>query len=178
MKKLLCFFLVLGFVNHVAAQDYKWAFGFYGDVQLKSSSNVGSFGVQGKYDLDNRSSVQALVNGRTGFVSVGADYLFSVLDKTKSNFNVFLGVGVSQDFYRYNENWKDNEKVKEGNKKEENIILDKRDNFTQLNGQVGASYYFPEVQLSVFAGYKVKYNTKSEEFNPNFLQFGVRYHLW
>lgn len=168
MKKLLCFFLVLGFINYVAAQDHKWAFGFYGDVQLKSSSNVGSFGVQGKYDLDNRSSLQALVNGRNGFVSVGADYLFHILDKTKSNFNVFLGAGVSQDFYRYNEIWNGN-----GNQ-----IPEQRDNFTQLNGQVGASYYFPEVQLSVFAGYKAKYNTKTEDFNPNFLQFGVRYHLW
>lgn len=171
MKKLLCFFLLLGFIQRLSAQEHKWAFGFYGDMQLKSPGHPGSFGVLGKYDLDNRSAVQALVNGRNGFVAVEADYLFSIFNKTKSNFNIFLGAGVSQDFFRYNENWKDNDK-------EENIVLNKRDNFTQLNGQVGASYYFPEVQLSLFAGYKVKYNTKNEEFNPNFVQLGLRYHLW
>ena len=57
-------------------------------------------------------------------------------------------------------------------------IPDKRDNFTVANGQAGVSYYFPSVDLSVYTGYKVKYNFKWEEVDANFLMIGLRYHIW
>lgn len=158
------------------AQDHKWAFGFYGDVQLESPGYAGSFGVQGKYDVTNRSALQATVNGRNGYVAVGADYLLSLLDKKKSNFNVFLGAGISQDFYRYNELLVDPELPYSGEKP--TVFPEEKQNYTVANGQVGVSYYFPAIQLSVYTGYKVKYNFKFEETDPNFLMFGVRYHLW
>ncbi|MCY4779824.1 hypothetical protein ORI89_09185 [Sphingobacterium sp. UT-1RO-CII-1] len=148
------------------AQENKWAFGFYGDVQLDSKT-LGTFGVQSKYDVDNRSAVQAQVYGRNGYFAVGADYLFSFLNKTKTNWNIFLGAGASQDFYRYNEIPSD-----------VTAIPDKRDNFTVANGQAGVSYYFPSVDLSVYTGYKVKYNFKWEEVDANFLMLGLRYHIW
>lgn len=145
-------------------QDHSWAFGFYGDMNVKSAKES-SFGIQGKYDLDSRSSVQAQVYGRGNFVSVGADYLFSFLDKRKSNFNVFLGAGAAEDFIRYQETGI-NEYV---------FVKDER---FVVNGQLGLNYYFKPVQLSVYTGYKVKYLVEDETFRPNYLTLGVRYHLW
>lgn len=145
-------------------QDHSWAFGFYGDMSVKSAKES-SFGVQGKYDLDSRNSVQGQVHGRSNFVSVGADYLFSFLDKRKSNFNVFLGAGAAEDFVRYQDPG-----VQE-------YVFVKDERFV-LNGQLGLSYYFKPVQLSVYTGYKVKYLVEDETFLPNYLTLGVRYHLW
>lgn len=144
-------------------QEHKWAFGFYGDMSVKSTKN-NSFGVQAKYDLDNRSSIQAQVHGRSSFVSVGADYLFSFLDKKKTDFNVFLGAGAAEDFVSY--------------QTEEITSVKVRDEQFVLNGQIGASYYFRPVNLSLYTGYKVKYAVQSEVFEPNYLMLGVRYHLW
>lgn len=166
-KVILSLFSLCVFVT-AYGQDHKWAFGFYGDIQMEAPSYVGSFGVQGKYDLAKRSALQAQVNGRNGYVAVGADYLFSIMDKRKSNFDVFLGAGVSQDFYRYNELWTGTE----------HDIPEVRESFTMLNGQVGLSYYFPSVNLSVYTGYKAKFQFESEQFDPNYLMLGVRYHLW
>ncbi|SKB47815.1 hypothetical protein SAMN05660841_00767 [Sphingobacterium nematocida] len=145
-------------------QDHSWAFGFYGDMSVKSAKES-SFGVQGKYDLNSRNSVQGQVHGRSNFVSVGADYLFSFLDKRKSNFNVFLGAGATEDFVRYQDPG-----VQE-------YVFVKDERFV-LNGQLGLSYYFKPVQLSVYTGYKVKYLVEDDTFLPNYLTLGVRYHLW
>lgn len=155
-------------IGYTQAQDKKWAFGFYGDMQLEAPGYPGTFGVQGKYDFSNRSAVQALVNGRNGYVSVGADYVFSFLDKSKSNWDVFLGAGISQDFYRYNTFYPE----------EENVTPTVRKNYTMLNGQVGVSRYFPELSISVFTGYKLKFHFEYEEIDPNYVMLGVRYHLW
>lgn len=164
--------ILLLFLSIVAlqgkAQDNAWAFGFYGDVQLESSGSPFAFGVQGKYDFARYSGVQAQVYGRSGYVAAGADYLFSFLDRTKSNFNVFLGGGISQDFYRYNELMSDQHEV----------LPEKRENHTVANGQAGVSYFFPSVNLSLYTGYKLKYNFDWEETDANFLMFGMRYHLW
>lgn len=168
MHKLILSILSLCLFMVAHGQDHKWAFGFYGDIQMEAPGYVGSFGVQGKYDLDKRSALQAMVNGRSGYVAVGADYLFSVLDKRKSNFDLFLGVGISQDFYRYNEIWTGTEPS----------LPELRENFTLVNGQIGISYYIPSVNLSVYTGYKAKFQFEAEQFDPNYLMLGVRYHLW
>jgi|SRR5690606_10024951 len=169
MNYKICYvlFFMLALVLQGKAQDHDWAFGFYGDVQMKSPY-PGAFGIQGKYDFLTRSAVQAQVYGKSGYVAVGADYLVSFLDKTKSNFNVFLGGGISQDFYRYNELWSGDAES----------IPTERENFTILNGQAGISYYFPAVNVSVYTGYKLKYNIDWEETAPDYIMFGVRYHLW
>lgn len=168
MKKIFVLLFLSAIVFGGKAQDQAWAFGFYGDVQLKSPDYKGAFGIQGKYDFAPYSAVQAQVHGRSGYVAVGADYLLSFLDRTKSNFNIFLGGGLSQDFYRYNELMTEQEQV----------LPERRENFTIVNGQVGVSYYIPEVNLSLYTGYKLKYNFEWEEIEPNYLMFGVRYHLW
>lgn len=168
MKKAaiaLAFFLI---AFHLKAQEHTWAFGFYGDVQVKSPDYSRVFGIQGKYDFTKYSAIQAQVYGRSGYVAVGADYLLSLFNKTSRNFNVFLGGGVSQDFYRYNELMVN----------QENVTPEKRENFTVLNAQAGVSYYFPDVNLSLYGGYKLKVDIKREEVEPNYLMLGVRYHLW
>lgn len=167
MKKIVLLLMLAATVTIVKSQDHAWAFGFYGDVKLESPAYNGTFGIQGKYDFATRSAVQAQVYGRNGLVAVGADYLFSILDKTKSNFNVFLGAGLSQDFYRY-------DSVLENTV----VIPEERENYTVANAQAGVSYYFPTVNLSVYAGYKAKYHFEWEDVDPNFLMLGVRYHLW
>ncbi|TDQ76418.1 hypothetical protein [Sphingobacterium yanglingense] len=165
MRRVLVVILfITGMSTLSFGQDHSWAFGFYGDMSVKSAKES-SFGIQGKYDLNSRNAVQAQVHGRGNFVSVGADYLFSFLDKRKSNFNVFLGTGVAEDFVRY----------QEVGVKEYAFVKDER---FVLNGQIGLSYYFKPVQLSVYTGYKVKYLVEDENFQPNYLTLGVRYHLW
>lgn len=163
-RVFLTIMLMAGLSTLSFGQDHSWAFGFYGDMSVKSAKES-SFGVQGKYDLNSRNSVQGQVHGRSNFVSVGADYLFSFLDKRKSNFNVFLGAGVAEDFVRYQDPG-----VQE-------YVFVKDERFV-LNGQLGLSYYFKPVQLSVYTGYKVKYLVEDETFLPNYLTLGVRYHLW
>lgn len=170
MKKitLVLILTALYFVSY--GQDHKWAFGFYGDVHIEEPSYSGSFGVQGKYDFANRHALQAQVHGRSGLTVLGADYLFSFFDKTKSNFNVFLGAGLGEEFYTFSQE----------------IFLEDvppttikvRDNVFVANGQVGLSYYFPAVGLSLYSGYKAKFSFEDESFSPNYLMLGVRYHLW
>lgn len=145
------------------SQDHKWAFGFYSDINLKSARE-NSFGIQAKYDLDYRSSLQTQVHGRSSFVSIGADYLLSLLDKRTKPFNVFLGAGISEEFISY--------------QVEEAASIKVRDEQFVLNGQIGANYYFPAVNLSVYTGYKLKYLVKAEKVQPNYVMLGVRYHLW
>lgn len=165
MKNVILIFLLLtGLSGASVAQEHNWAFGFYGDVNVKNTRE-NSFGVQAKYDLDSRSSLQAQVHGRSSFVSVGADYLFSFLDKRKSNFNVFLGAGAAEEFVRFQK--------PDG----EDYVTEKNEDFN-VNGQVGLSYYFAPVKLSLYAGYKVKYAVEADTFSPNFITLGVRYHLW
>ncbi|TDS16084.1 hypothetical protein [Sphingobacterium paludis] len=167
MKNIsLLFTLILLAMTASAQEDHEWAFGFYGDVQLKAPTYNGAFGIQGKYDFGTFSSVQAQVYGRNGYVAAGADYLFSFLDREQSNFNVFVGAGLSQDFYRFNE---DDVEV---------VTPEARRSFTVANSQLGVSYYFPEANVSVYGGYKVKYHFDWEQFDPNFIMFGLRYHLW
>lgn len=162
---IICSLLALGSVQ---AQEHQWAFGFYGDVQLEDPSYNASFGVQGKYDIGNFQALQAQVHGRGDFVGVGADYLVNFLNKEKSNFNIFLGGGFSQEFYTYDLT------INEG----ENQARRMRENFSKVNGQAGLSYYFMPVQLSIYAGYKLKYQLKNEVTEPNYIMFGLRYHIW
>ncbi|MBL1408002.1 outer membrane beta-barrel protein [Sphingobacterium faecale] len=164
IKGILTFITIVVFTSVAFGQEHNWAFGFYGDVNVKAARE-NSFGVQAKYDLNNRSALQAQVHGRSSFVSVGADYLFSFLNKRNSDFNVFLGVGVAEEFVRF--------------QKEEEIDYELvKDDLFVLNGQLGVSYYFSPVKLSVYGGYKVKYITTDEKFKPNYVTLGVRYHLW
>lgn len=164
MKKIIVILTVLFAGYSASAQEYNWGFGFYGDIQAKSNPRH-SFGLQAKYDLDNHSALQAQVFGRTNYVGIGADYLFSIFNKKNKDFNVFLGPGVEQNFY-----WST----------EDDGILRPEPEASYFNGaaQAGVSYYFRPVQLSLYASYKVKYDFTNEEVSPNFISLGVRYHLW
>jgi len=165
IKKLLALFYGLMGMQLLYAQEHKWAFGFYADVQFEKDVTPASFGVQGKYDIGRHSAFQAQVHGRSTFVSVGGDYLFAILDQKQNNFNVFLGAGVAQDFFNHG-TFKDGDRVKD------------RASYFMGNGQIGLSYSFQPIPLSVYAGYKLKYNFDQDKVNPNFMMFGLRYHLW
>lgn len=164
MKRILIIMISLFLTANAYSQQYNWGFGFFGDLQASSSANH-SFGLQSKYDASKHSAIQAQVFGRTNYVGFGADYLYSFLDKTKSDFNVFLGAGVEENLF-----WST----------EDDGILrpELADNYFNASGQVGVNYYFRPVQLSVYAAYKVKYDFKNEHTQPDYISLGVRYHLW
>jgi len=168
MKKL--FWIVCAFLFPIAlnAQEHDWAFGLYSDIKLDDAAYDASFGVQGKYDFTNRQSIQAQFHGRGDLLAVGADYLVSILNKEKSNFNVFLGAGIGQEFFTYDYSV-------EGTNDQP---IQRKDNYTKANGQIGISYYFPTVDLSLYTGYKVKYQFKDEITEPNYIMLGLRYHIW
>ncbi len=164
IKGILTLIAVVALTTVSFSQEHNWAFGFYGDINVKKAREK-TFGIQAKYDLDNRSALQAQVHAGDTVVVTGADYLFSLLNKRKSNWNVFLGVGASGEFVRYT-------------KGEERDYEQVNNDAFVMNGQVGVSYYFSPVKLSVYAGYKMKYITTDEKFKPNYAMLGVRYHLW
>lgn len=166
MKKIVLLFVGLSLCCFSFAQEqhYKWGFGFYGEFKVAGATD-NSFGMQASYDLDHHSSLQAQVFGRKSFVGIGADYLYSILNRHKNNFNVFLGAGVEENFYWSTE--------------DDGILKPERNsNYFSGAGQVGVSYAFPDVRLSLYSSYKVKYNTKADKFEPNYMTIGVRYHLW
>lgn len=169
MKKvLLTIFLAITVFFGVKAQEHDWSFGLYSDIKMQTEGHGTTFGLLGKYDFSKRSGIQVQVHGRTDFVSVGADYLVTILDKTKSNFNVYLGGGFSQDFYGETTTLSDL-----------NVALSAVD-YSVVNGQAGVSYYFEPVKLSVFSGYKLKHilNSDLDNRNTHYLTIGLRYHLW
>ena len=165
MKNIFTLLLSLSLYQLSWAQEERVGLGFYGNFDLERATSAGSFGIQGKYDLTNYQSVQAQVYGHGNYVAVGADYLVSVLNKTKSNFNIFAGAGLSKEFVSY------------ALEDEASSIKVRDDNF-KGNIQAAVSYYFRPVQLSVYGGYKWHYNFTEEKINPNHIMLGVRYHLW
>ena len=168
MKRLLWIVGVIMLPLLSTAQEHDWAFGLYSDLKLDDPSYDASFGVQGKYDFTNRQSIQAQFHGRGDLLAVGTDYLVSILNKEKSNFNVFLGAGLGQEFFTYDYSV-------DGINEEP---MRRKENITKVNGQVGISYYFPTVDLSLYTGYKVKYQFKDEVTEPNYIMLGLRYHIW
>ena len=165
MKRILVVILCMMSYQVTWAQEERVGLGFYGNFDLERTESRGSFGLQGKYDLSNRQSLQAQVYGRSNYVAIGADYLISVFNKTKSDINVFAGGGISQDFISFA-------------KEDEISAVKVQDNFFKGNLQAAVSYYFRPVQLSIYTGYKWHYNFTTEEANPNHIMLGVRYHLW
>lgn len=169
MKKLIWFIAaVIIFPVSLQAQEHDWAFGLYGDIKLDDPSYDASFGVQGKYDFTNYQGIQAQIHGRGDLLAVGADYIVNFLNKEKSNFNVFAGLGLAQEFYTYDYTINGDVIIQQTRK----------ENYSKANGQIGLSYYFPTVDLSIYTGYKLKYQFKNEVTEPHYLMLGIRYHIW
>lgn len=160
---LLIFSSVAGF-----SQQQKWSAGLYSHMLMESPGYDFSIGVQGKYDFALRHAAQAQVSFGSDATFLEAAYLFSFLDRTKSNFNVFAGAGVGHYFYKYNSDFfVDNERV--NTEISENSML--------LSGQIGVSYYIPKIKTSIYTGYKAYYDLDYDELAPNYLMLGVRYHF-
>ncbi|MCL7988014.1 porin family protein [Sphingobacterium sp. lm-10] len=170
MKKIILLLVAIAAFSTVQAQEHDWAFGFYGDMNLQAPEfgerGRGSFGIQGKYDFALHHGVQALVHGQKDFVAFGADYIYTFLDRTANNWNVFAGGGASSEYDRilsFDEN---------------NIRNEDFNQRTTLNAQAGVSYYVPDVALSLYAGYKIKSEVRFKDDRPHFVMVGLRYHIW
>ena len=168
MRYILAVIIGVLFMQTSKAQENQWALGFLTDIQFKASSAYASYGLQGRYDFDAHQSLQAQVYGRGEFIGAGADYIIQFLNKEKSNFNVFLGLGLSQEFFTYDL------ATEEPNTNPTKV----RENFSKAIGQVGLSQYFPTVGLSIYGGFKTKYQFKGDVLDANYLTLGLRYHLW
>lgn len=100
--------------------------------------------------------------------TVGADYIYNIKDQTKSNFNIYGGIGLSGDFYKQKIVVESEDKKISGYAKK---------NYVAINPTIGASYRFDPVKSTVFAGYKVKYYPFEDAMDINYLSVGFRYHL-
>lgn len=151
------------------AQTSKYSVGVFGDIMLEAPTYDTFYGVNGKYDFNNHSGLQAFIGySNVHMTTFGADFIYNIKDKSQSNFNVYGGIGLSGDFYK------------------QKVEIDFQDTKTHgyakasylaLNPTVGVSYYFKPVNTTVFAGYKVKYYVFEDALNINYLSLGVRYHL-
>ncbi|MBE8715501.1 hypothetical protein [Sphingobacterium hungaricum] len=160
---LLIFSSIAGF-----AQQQKWSAGLYSHMEMESPHYDFSIGVQGKYDFALRHAAQAQVSLGSNATFLEASYLFSFLDRTKSNFNVFAGAGVGHYFYSFNSSFYVNNEV---------VTAEISDNTILLSGQLGISYYIPKIKTSIYTGYKAYYDVDYDQLAPNYLMLGVRYHF-
>ncbi|MGV6945910.1 hypothetical protein [Sphingobacterium kyonggiense] len=150
------------------AQDKTYAAGLYADMMMESPGYDLYYGGVFRYDFHKKQAVKGYVGYSTvNTTSIGVDYSYFFLDKTKSDFNVFVSGGVSYDFYR--------EKVKlEIDGQEATAKLSS--NIFLLNPTVGVSYYVKPLNSSITAGYKVRYSPKQNAADINFLSVGLLYH--
>ena len=168
-KLLLTALVAATFAFSSNAQTSKYAVGVFSDVMLEAPRYDTFYGLNGKYDLNNHSGVQAFVGySNVHMTTVGADFIYNVKDKTQSNFNIYGGIGLSGDFYKQKVEIEFHDTKVRGYAKA---------NYLALNPTVGVSYYFSPVNSTVFAGYKVKYNPFEDAVDINYLSLGVRYHL-
>ncbi|AIM39238.1 hypothetical protein KO02_23025 [Sphingobacterium sp. ML3W] len=127
------------------------------------------YGVNGSYSLNNHGVIQTFVGySNVHMTTVGADYIYNIKDNTKSNFNVYGGIGISGDFYK--------QKIEveyEGTKAKGYA----KANYLAINPTIGISYHFDVIRSTFYAGYKVKYYAFENAMDINFLSLGLRYHL-
>lgn len=171
MKKhiYLAVFVLSLFTFTVKAQTSKYSVGVFGDIMLEAPTYSTFYGVNGKYDLNNHSGVQAFVGySNVHMTTVGVDFIYNLKNKTQSNFNIYGGIGVSGDFYK--------QKV-EVEFQDTRVNGYAKKSYLALNPTFGVSYYFSPVNSTVFAGYKVKYYPFEDAVDINYLSLGIRYQL-
>lgn len=171
MKKfLLSFFTLLTFSLTSFAQTSKYAVGLFTDIMLEAPSYDTFYGITGKYDYNKHTDFQAFV-GYSNFhmTTIGADVIYNLKDKTKSNFNIYGGIGISGDFYKRKIEVEYEGVTSNGYAKA---------NYLAINPTIGLSYYFSAIKSSFYAGYKVKfYPFEGGALDINYLSIGLRYHL-
>lgn len=151
------------------AQTSKYSIGLFSDIMLESPTYSTFYGVNGKYDFNNHSGIQAYIGySNVHMTTVGADFIYNIKDKTKSNFNIYGGIGISGDFYKQKFDLEIQDKKSHVYAKE---------NYFALNPTIGVSYYFSRVKSTVFGGYKVKYYPFEDAVDINYLSLGIRYHF-
>lgn len=169
-RKLLLSAIAVGtFAFSSNAQVSKYSIGVFGDVMLEAPTYDTFYGINGKCDFNNHSGIQAFVGySNVHMTTVGGDIIYNIKDKSRSNFNIYGGIGLSGDFYK--------QKV-EIEFQHANARGYAKASYLALNPTVGVSYYFSPVNSTVIAGYKVKYYPFEDGVDINYLSLGVRYHL-
>lgn len=153
----------------VKAQTSKYSVGVFGDIMLEAPTYRTFYGVNGKYDFNNHSGIQAFVGySNVHMTTVGGDFIYNIKDKSQSNFNIYGGIGFSGDFYKQKVEIEFQDTKAHGYAKA---------SYLALNPTIGVSYYFSTANSALFAGYKVKYYPFEDAVDINYLSFGVRYHL-
>ncbi|MEN5434747.1 outer membrane beta-barrel protein [Sphingobacterium faecium] len=166
---LLSFFMVFVCFLTTKAQISKYSIGVFSDIMLEAPTYDTFYGINGKYDLNNHSGIQVFGGySNVHMTTVGADYIYNIKDQTKSNFNIYGGIGLSGDFYKQKIVVESEDKKISGYAKK---------NYVAINPTIGVSYRFDPVKSTVFAGYKVKYYPFEDAMDINYLSVGIRYHL-
>ncbi|MFD2597639.1 outer membrane beta-barrel protein [Sphingobacterium corticis] len=168
-KILLSVFITITFQANTIAQTSNYSVGLFADMMMESPGYDTYYGVNGKYDFSKHSAVQAFVGySNIHITTIGADYIYQIFDKEKSNFNIYGGLGFSGDFYRKTVHVEFGEYSASGKVKM---------NLFAINPTIGISYHAPIINSSIFAGYKAKYYPFENAVDINFLSVGLRYHF-
>lgn len=134
------------------AQESPFSVGVHMDWSMESPSFEKYIGVQGKYDLTERQSLQAQLGGSTYDVRyIGVDYLYTVFPLKRMP-SVFVGGGVAY----------------------EKLAGTSYDDIT-FNGQAGMQ--FDIGRFSPYVGYKARFFFEAEGIDPSYLMLGLRFRL-
>lgn len=153
---IFCFISLIGY-----SQKNSLAVGANSDLLLESPAYDLYYGFQAKYGLKNRNYILGNVGYSTANITfIGADYSYDLINFSNI-FKAYTNAGVGAEFY--SEKWKQS-----GTRVKETYI--------PLNVQIGMELAIAK-KLQIYAGYKAKYYIDEDVFDPNYLNFGVRFPL-
>jgi len=148
---LLCFVLSL-FGSKLSAQESLLSIGVHMDWAMESPSYMKLYGIQGKYDLTDRQSIQAQIGlGDYKRMYYGADYLYTLLP-LKGLPSVFVAAGLGYEGIRSTDIY--------------DIII---------SGQVGLQFKIK--RFSPYIGYKPKFYFEVEGIDATSIALGLRFRL-
>lgn len=158
-----CIFLIIFcFISFIGySQKSSLAVGANSDLLLESPAYDLYYGFQAKYGLKNRNYILGNVGYSTANITfIGADYSYDLINFSNI-FKAYTNAGVGAEFY--SEKWKQS-----GTRVKETYI--------PLNVQIGMELAIAN-KLQIYAGYKAKCYIDEDVFDPNYLNFGVRFPL-
>lgn len=156
------FLIVFSFTSFLGySQKNSLSVGANSDLLLESPAYDFFYGFQAKYGLKDRNYILGNIGYSTANITfIGADYSYDLI-KFSNIFKAYTNAGVGAEFY--SEKWKQSEtRIKE--------------TYIPLNVQIGIELAIVK-KLQIYAGYKAKYYIDEDVFDPNYLNFGVRYKL-
>lgn len=160
MKYLFLFlFCLTWFLGH--SQKNSLSVGANSDLLLESPAYDFFYGVQAKYGLKNRNYILGNIGYSTANITfMGADYSYDLINFSNI-FKAYTNAGIGAEFYSEKRSQSET-RVKE--------------TYIPLNVQIGVELSIVK-KLQIYAGYKAKYYIDEDVFDPNYLNFGIRYKL-